>query len=84
MSVFPGLGKENIAALAAIRGENPVDTADAWEDDFLMDCMPEAGYLDPETNNDVWEDIAEEESIAHAIRGLVDAQYVILLSCRLT
>ena len=84
MAAFPGLGKENMAALAAIRGDNPEDGNDAREEDFLIDSMPEARDLDPEMNDDVWEDIAEEESIAHAIQGLVDVQYVILPFCGLT
>ena len=89
-SIFLGLGRENIAALAEIRGDKPEDDNDAgegevpFEQELLMGFVPGGDDQGLQAEDDGWEDIPEEESIAHAIRDLVDAQYVILLSCRLT
>ena len=82
MYVFTGLGRENMAALAAICGDNPEDDNDMgegevpFEQEVLMGFAPGADEQGLEAQDDGWEDIPKEESIAHVIRDLVDVQYI--------
>ncbi|PIL29500.1 hypothetical protein GSI_08308 [Ganoderma sinense ZZ0214-1] len=78
-----GLGQQNRATLAAIRGEEP-DLEDAahattegtrehttYVPDVEMQSLEDGSV--PQDGDDEWEDVVEEESISYAIRDVLDA-----------